>query len=185
MRKSLSLLLAGGLAVAPGAAAESPAGAPSEADLLQGKCILCHSAMRVYTMDPAKLKETVERMAAKNPEWFKDVSSRHVVEALSSILKDPNIAAQRASWEEAVARGKALYADRSLGTAGKACIDCHPAGSLARVEEKYPKYDEKLNRYESLEERLATMIVTKLGGAPPFAGDPRITDLGIYLTSLR
>ena len=156
-----------------------------ETDLLQNKCNLCHLAIRIYSADTQKLKETVDRMTAKNPEWFKDTNSRHLVEALAMMFKDPKVMAMRKAWEEAVARGKALYVDRSLGTTGKACVDCHAEGSLGFVKELYPKYNETLNRYESMEERLSGMIVTKLGGAPPASGDPRITDLTLYLKSLR
>ena len=183
MRRTWSLLLiASTLAAVPCARADE---ATAEADLLRAKCTLSHTSMRVYTADTAKLKEVVDRMTAKNPEWFKDTDSRHLMEALTTLLDDPKIAAQRTAWEEAVARGKALYADRSLGTAGKACLDCHPEGSLGRVKDLYPKYSEALNRYESMEERLSGMIVTKLGGAPPAVGDPKLSDLIFYLKSLR
>ena len=183
MRKLASLLvLACSLIGAPGVRA---ADSPAETDLLSAKCTLCHTSSRVYETDGAKLQELVGRMTAKNPEWFKDTDSRHLMEALATMLKDPKVAAQRKAWEEAVARGKALYADRSLGTAGKACIDCHAEGSLGRVKDLYPKYNEQLNRYESMEQRLSSMIVTKLGGAPPTAGDPRLSDLAFYLKSLR
>jgi cytochrome c len=176
------VLFASILAAVPIARADE---ATVEADLLRAKCTLCHTSTRVYTADTAKLKEVVDRMTAKNPEWFKDTDSRHLMEALAKLLDDPKVMAQRKAWEEAVARGKALYADRSLGTTGKACVDCHAEGSLGRVKDLYPRYDEKSNRYESLEERLTTMIVTKLGGAAPAIGDPRLTDLTIYLKSLR
>ena len=91
----------------------------------------------------------------------------------------------RKAWEEAVARGKALYVDSSLGTTGKGCVDCHAEGSLGCVKELYPKYSETLNRYESMEERLSGMIVTKLGGAPPASGDLADHRPHLYLKSLR
>ena len=183
MRKLVSLLvLACSLVVETNVRA---ADSPAETDLLNAKCILCHTSMRIYETDGAKLQELVDRMTAKNPEWFKDTDSRHLMEALATMVKDPKVAAQRKAWEEAAARGKALYADRSLGTVGKACIDCHAEGSLGRVKDLYPKYDEKLNRYQSLEERLSSMIVTKLGGIPPPAGDQRLSDLIFYLKALR
>jgi cytochrome c len=155
-----------------------------EIDLINVKCQLCHRGIRLYIMEPSRLREIVDRMTAKNPEWFKDVDSRHLVDVLSTMLKDPKIDAQRKAWEESVSRGKALFADRSLGTTGKACLDCHAEGSLGRVKDLYPKFNEKLNRFESMEERLSSMIVTKLGGAAPAAGDPRLTDLTLYLKTL-
>lgn len=176
------LVLACSLIVAPSVRA---ADSPAETDLLNAKCTLCHTSLRVYETDGAKLQELVDRMTAKNPEWFKNTDSRHLMEALAAMIKDPKVAAQRKAWEEAVSRGKALYTDRSLGPAGKACIDCHAEGSLGRVKDLYPKYNEKLNRYESMEERLSSMIVTKLGGTPPTAGDQRLSDLAFYLKSLR
>ena len=183
MRRAWPLLLfASTLAAVPGARADE---ATEEADLLKAKCTLCHTSMQIYVADRAKLKEVVDRMTAKNPEWFKDTDSRHLLAVLTRMLGDPKVAAQRKAWEDAVARGKALFADRSLGTTGKACVDCHAEGSLGRVKELYPRYDEKSNRYESLEERLSTMIVSKLGGAAPTVGDQRVSDLGIYLKSLR
>jgi cytochrome c553 len=175
-------LFAAILAAAPGVRADE---STVEADLLTAKCTLCHTSMRVYTADTAKLKEVVERMTAKNPEWFRDTDSQHLLDALVKMLGDPTVVAQRKAWEEAVARGRALYADRTLGTAGKACVDCHAEGSLGRVKNLYPRYDEKTNRYESLEERLATMMVTKLGAAAPAIGDRRVGDLSSYLKSLR
>jgi len=183
MRIFLSLLfLAFSLTVATVVRADE---STAETDLIQVKCELCHTMMRGYLMDASRLKEIVDRMTAKNPQWFKDVDSRHLMEVLTTMLKDPKIAALRQAWEEAVARGKALYVDRSLGTTGKACVDCHAEGTLGRVKDLYPKYNEKLNRFESMEERLSGMIVTKLGGAQPAIGDPRITDLTLYLKSLR
>lgn len=183
MRRSLSLIL---LICCMLCASIVQAAEPAdETALVQGKCELCHTMMRGYVMDATKLQEIVDRMTAKNPEWFKDVDSRHIVQVLGTMLKDPKVAALRKAWEESVARGRALYADRSLGTSGKACVDCHAEGSLGSVKDLYPKYNEKLNRYESMEERLSSMIVTKLGGAPPAVGDPRLTDLTLYLKSLR
>jgi cytochrome c len=183
MNKSASLLLlAFNLIVAPAVRADE---STVETDLIQVKCNLCHTAIRIYAMEPSRLKEIVDRMTAKNPEWFKNVDSRHLVEVLSTMLKDPKMDARRKAWEEAVGRGKALYADHSLGTTGKACLDCHAEGSLGRVQDMYPKFNEKLNRFESMEERLSNMIVTKLGGTAPAVGDPRITDLTLYLKSLR
>lgn len=183
MRRSWPLLiLAFTLIAAPATRADDSA---AETDLLKGKCTLCHTSLRVYTADAANLKELVERMTAKNPDWFKDTDSRHLMDALAAMLNDPKVAAQRKAWEDAVARGKALYVDRSLGAGGKACVDCHAEGSLGRVKDLYPKYNEQLGRFESMEERLSSMIVTKLGGAPPAVGDQRVSDLGFYLRSLR
>jgi cytochrome c len=52
------------------------------------------------------------------------------------------------------------------------------------VKDLYPKFNEKLNRFESMEERLSNMIVTKLGGTAPAVGDPRLTALTLYLKTL-
>lgn len=166
--------------------APAGAGQPSaEADLVAAKCTLCHTSLKIYTADSARLKEVVKRMTEKNPEWFRDVDSRHLMETLEKMLADPGTAAMRRSWEETVARGRQLFSDRGLGTAGKSCADCHDAAKLGRVKDDYPKFNAALGRHESLEERLNAMIVTKMGGTGFAVGDERATALSLYLKSLR
>jgi len=80
------LLFASTLAAVPGARADE---ATEEADLLKAKCTLCHTSMQIYVADRAKLKEVVDRMTAKNPEWFKDTDSRHLLAVLTRMLGDP------------------------------------------------------------------------------------------------
>jgi cytochrome c553 len=167
------------------AAAVAAAAATPEEELIASKCTLCHTKAAVYTADSAKLKETVERMTAKNPAWFKDVEMRHLLEALEKMVADPQVAAARAAWDAAAARGEALFTDPTLGTTGKSCADCHSAASLGRVKDAYPRFNPELGRAESLEERLDTMVRVKLQGAGLPLGDERSTALAIYLKTLR
>lgn len=167
-------------------AAPALAGEPrAEAELVGAKCTLCHTDLRIYTADSARLREIVQRMTEKNPAWFRDVDSAHLMESLEKMLADPGTAAMRKSWEETVARGKQLFADRALGTTGKSCADCHDAAKLGRVKDDYPKFNAALGRHESLEERLNAMIVAKMGGTGFAVGDERATALSLYLKSLR
>jgi len=182
MRTALAPALA---AAALLAAATGSAAATSEEELIASKCTLCHTKAAVYTVDSAKLRETVERMTAKNPDWFKDVEMRHLLESLEKMVADPRVAEARAAWDAAAARGKALFADPSLGTTGKSCADCHSAASLGRVKDGYPRFNPELGRAESLEERLDAMVRVKLKGAGLPLGDERSTALAIYLKTLR
>lgn len=165
------------------AATQRPAALPDE-DLLVNKCSLCHAMNRMYTLEPARAQELVDRMTAKNPDWFKDVDKAHMVEALAKVLNAPEIVARRKAWEETVARGKALFADASLG-AGKACADCHTLEALRRVADEYPSYDLKLNRYVSLTERINLMIADKMAGPALPPGDARLVELEAFLKTLR
>lgn len=167
------------------AAAVAQTAAPAADDLIQKKCSLCHTGHRIYNADPSQLKGLVERMEAKNPEWFKDADKGHLAAALAKMLDDPQIVARRKDWEAAVARGKEVFADAALGTNGKSCSSCHPPETLAGVTERYPAYDTAAGRYISLQERLQKMIVTKLAGPEIPLGDPRTVALETYLKSIR
>lgn len=166
------------------AGAQQPAGTP-ESDLLNTKCSLCHTGHRLLTADPAQVKDLVERMEAKNPDWFKGTEKAHLVEALATLLKDPQIAARRTAWDETVAQGKALFSDASLGASGKSCQSCHTAAAMRRVADDYPKFDGALNRYISFQERISLMISGKMGGKVLPLGDPRPVALEAYLKSVR
>ena len=183
MRTFTTLILAAVL-VAPLTVAAQTA-APTEEDLIQKKCSICHTGHRVFTADPAQLKEVVERMERKNPDWFKDTDKGHLVEGLAKLLNDPEIAARRKAWEATVAKGKEVFADASLGTTGKSCASCHTPEALRGIAERYPAYDTAASRYVSLQERLQKMIVTKLAGPEIPLGDPRTVGLEAYLKSLR
>lgn len=167
------------------AAAVAQTAAPAEEDLIQKKCDLCHSAHSIFSADPTKIKELVERMTAKNPEWFKDADKGHLAAALAKLFNDPQIIARRKDWEATVAKGKEVFADATLGKSGKSCAFCHQPATLRRVTEGYPAYDTAAGRYISLQERLQKMIVTKLDGVEIPLGDPRTVALEAYLKSLR
>src|SRR5512137_931148 len=83
------------LVVSPAGAAgpAAPAGpaaatGPAADQLLIEKCSFCHTAKRINVMDPAKVKETVERMRTMNPDWISDVQSEHVIQVIAEVLKD-------------------------------------------------------------------------------------------------
>lgn len=174
-------MLALGLAAAPVLGAET---APSLEDaVLTGKCSLCHSSKRVLTMDPEKIKTTVERMQKMNPDWITTTDKDHVVEVLAKVLKDPALVAGRKAWQEAVERGEALYRDPKLGKSGFTCAACHEQGALKNVADAYPQYDLKLRRLVSLEERIQLMIREKMEGEPLPSNSQQMFDLLAYLKS--
>jgi cytochrome c553 len=172
------------LTLASPAAAQRADTSPAH-QILNAKCTRCHSADRVYKADPAQIPGIVDRMEQKNPEFFRDTDKAALVESLSKILNDPNVAASRAAWDETVAKGKAVFNDATLGTTGKSCASCHQPEVFTGIAEKYPALDTKLGRLISLQERLRTMIETKLGGQQLPLGDPRTVALEAYLKSLR
>ena len=152
---------------------------------LNAKCTRCHSSDRVLKANPGQLQGIVDRMELKNPEFFRDTDKAALIESLSKILNDPKVAAGRAAWDESVARGMAAFNDTSLGTNGKSCSSCHQPEDLKGAGERHPKFDAKLGRLVSLQERLRVMIETKLDGKAPPLGDGRMVDLEAYITSLR
>lgn len=183
MKTPAILALAAALVLPAIAAAQ--AAEPTVEDLIQKKCSICHTGHRILSADPAKIKDLVERMESKNPDWFKDTDKGHLVAALAKLLNDPQIVARRKDWEAMVAKGKEVFADTHLGTTGKSCASCHRPEALRGVSDKYPAYDAQLARYVSLQERLQRMIVSKLTGPEIPLGDPRTVALEAYLKSLR
>jgi len=183
MKKLALLALASVLVFSVPAAAQTAA--PGGEALILKKCALCHTGHRIYSADPAQIRELVERMATKNPEWFKDADKGHLVAGLAKILNDPQIAIRRNDWEATVARGREVFADASLGKSGKSCASCHQPEALRGVTEKYPAYDKASGRYLSLQEWLRVMITSKLAGPDLPLGDPRTVALEAYLKSLR
>jgi cytochrome c553 len=180
------LIVALAVAAALPAAALAQQGTAQAVDpQLVKKCTLCHSSQRFLTANPAQLKELVERMAQKFPDWFKDAEQQELVAKLDALLGDPKVVAGRAQWDETVARGKALFADASLGVGAKSCAGCHAPESLRNVADAYPKFDAKTGRHISLQERIDQMIVGQMGGKQLPLGDIRTVSLEAYLKSLR
>jgi mono/diheme cytochrome c family protein len=153
--------------------------------LINANCTRCHSADRVLKADPAKIPDIVDRMQQLSPEAFRGVDQEALKEGLAKVLRDPQVAAGRAAWDEAVARGRALFNDVTLGATGKSCASCHKAEDLKGVADRYPQYVAKLGRVVVLQEWLRMMIEVKLGGQQLPVGDPRTTALEAYLKSLR
>jgi cytochrome c len=165
-----------------------------EEQLLNEKCSLCHSSKRIYTIDPAQLATVVERMRKMNPDWFTDIKSEHMVEALAAILKDPQLVAGRQAWQEAVDRGSRLFADPSLGKNEYSCKSCHDPSAkspseipitLRNVADAFPRWDTKLKRFVDINEAINRMIAEKLGGEPLPPNDQKLFDLLAYLKTLK
>ena len=166
------------------AAAHLPAEEPTSEALLKEKCSLCHSSKRINRMDPAKVKETVERMRKMNPDWISSIQSDHIAAAIAKAIDDPGIIAARTAWREALSRGEALFKDLTLGKKGVSCSSCHTMPEqFSKIEDAYPRWDAKLKRFVSLDETIAIMLREKIG-AEIAPNDQRIHDLLIYLKTL-
>lgn len=157
---------------------------PTAEALVKEKCSLCHSSKRVNRMDPARIKETVERMRKLNPDWISSIQSDHIAAVISKTVNDPNVIAARTAWQEALDRGEALFKDDTVGKKGVSCATCHSmVEQFHQVEDSYPRWDAKLKRFVGLDETIATMLRDKVG-AELAPSDQRIHDLLIYLKSL-
>lgn len=163
------------------AAVQLRAEEPTAEALLKEKCSLCHSSKRINRMDPAKIKETVERMRKMNPDWITTIQSDHIAAVIAKTVEDPNIIAARTAWREALDRGEALFKDDTLGKSGKSCGSCHSMPEqFEKIEDSYPRWDANRKRFAGLDETIAIMLREKVG-AELVANDQRIHDLLIYL----
>jgi cytochrome c len=167
----------------PAATAQTESSSPDQL-LINAKCTRCHTADRVLKADPERIRGIVDRMEQKSPELFRGTDNSELTEGLVRVLRDPAVAASRAAWDETVARGRAVFTDASLGNSGKSCSSCHRPDDLRGTADRYPKFDAKLGRLVSLQERLRTMIQSKLGGKELPLGDIRTVALEAYLKSL-
>jgi len=166
------------------AAADLRAEEPTAEALLKEKCSLCHSSKRINRMDPAKIKETVERMRKMNPDWISTIQSEHIATVIAKTIDDPGIIAARTAWREALGRGEGLFKDDTLGKKGVSCSGCHSMPEqFSKIEDTYPRWDAKLKRFVSLDETIAIMLREKIG-AELAPNDQRIHDLLIYLKTL-
>lgn len=150
--------------------------------LLTEKCSLCHPSTRIFRSEPAKLKEIIERMRSKNPDWISTIQSEHIAAVVAKITNDPNVTATRLAWSEAVDRGTDLFNDKALGTKGVSCSTCHKPEAFRSVEDSYPRWDAKLKQFVGLDATILTMMREKVG-ADVTASDQRVMDLLIYLKS--
>ena len=179
------IIAAAALCLPPGLAAEEgEAVTEEERQIIRSTCTPCHSDSRILTTDPAKIRPVIEDMKAKNPALFADVETRILGAALEKMLRDPQVAARRKAWEDLVSRGRELFSDPSLGRTGKSCVTCHTPDQLAGVAADFPKFDEKLNRYVSLLDKINFMISSNMGGKDLPLGDPLSIALVAYLKSL-
>ena len=164
-----------------------------EEKLLNEKCSLCHSSKRINNIDPAKLAAVVERMRKMNPDWFADIKSEHMVEAIAALLKDPQLVAGRKAWQEAVDRGEQFFADTTLGKNDYSCKTCHDPSAtlpelpirLRNVADAFPQWNPKLKRFVDLNETINRMIADKLGGGQLPPNDQKLFDLIAYLKTLK
>ena len=163
------------------AAAQLRAEEPTGEALLKEKCSLCHSSKRINRMDPAKIKETVERMRKMNPDWITTIQSDHIAAVIAKAIEDPSIVAARTAWREALERGEALFKNDTLGKSGTSCSSCHTMPEqFEKIEDSYPRWDANLKRFASLDETIAIMLREKIG-AELGPNDQRVHDLLIYL----
>ena len=166
------------------AAAQLRAEEATQDALLSEKCSLCHSSKRINRMDPAKIKETVERMRKMNPDWISTVQSDHISSVIAKVVEDPSIAAARTAWREALVRGEALFRNETIGNKGVSCSRCHTkTEQFHQIQDSYPRWDAKLKRFVGLDETIAIMLREKVG-AELAPNDQRIHDLLIYLKTL-
>lgn len=153
--------------------------------LLVEQCNLCHSGHRIYQIDPKEIATVVDRMRKMNPDWFLELKSEHMVEAIAAILKDPSMVATREAWAAAVERGSQIFADTSLGKNGYNCRACHtPPEVLRNIADAYPRWDPKLKRFVDFNDAINRMIVEKLGGDALPITDQKLYDLVVYLKTL-
>ncbi len=99
--------------------------------------------------------------------------------------------------DEAVARGKVLFGDVSLGTNGMSCNSCHIEGGtkpgqmgdmnippFAQVRRKYPAYFPMAGRVMTLDQVVNFCVTTPLEGKALPWDDQRLADLAAYITSV-
>jgi cytochrome c len=161
--------------------------------LLNEQCNLCHSSKRIYNIDPAQIATVVERMRKMNPDWFMDIKSEHMVQAIAAITKEPTMISARKAWLEAVDRGELLFADTGLGKNGYSCKSCHDSSAkppdfpitLRNVADAFPQWNPKLKRFVDLNETINRMIADKLGGSQLSPNDQKLFDLIAYLKTLK
>lgn len=158
---------------------------PTDKEILESKCTICHSGHRVYRLKSDQIRAVVERMRILNPDQISTNDSDHISQVIEKLLGDPNAIAQRDAWLDAVARGEALFKDVSLGTTGKSCSSCHSAGSLKHVEDSFPRFDPALKRFVDIQEAINLMIRDKQKGTPLPPNDQRYFDLLAYIKSLK
>lgn len=96
----------------------------------------------------------------------------------------------------AIAMGRRLFKDSSLGTNGKSCNSCHinmgrsykrgPMGAMNFFsKEKYPRYFMMAKKVMSLDQIINTCVKMALKGKPLKWNDPKLTALNAYISSLR
>jgi cytochrome c len=85
----------------------------------------------------------------------------------------------------AVARGKALWSDASLGTAGQSCASCHsdPA-ELAGIVHKYPKYQKMAKKVITLDQMVNLCIVNPMEGTALAWDDQRMADIVTFISMM-
>lgn len=176
---ALGAPLGASMALAQGGAA------PTDDEILNAKCTLCHSGHRIYQLKPEEIRPVVERMRTLNPDWITTTESDHIVAVIAKLLDDPSAIATRVAWSEAVERGAALFKDARLGTTGKSCLSCHQSGSLRNVEDAFPKYDPVRKRFVEISEAINFMIQERMKGAPLPPNDQRYFDLLTYIKTLK
>jgi len=91
--------------------------------------------------------------------------------------------------DKAVEAGKKLFADKKLGTNGKACADCHANPEKKKLHLKnrvgdYPKYDRREKRVVTIGTKINQMLERMLKGKKESLGSERLVAIEAYLMNL-
>ena len=84
--------------------------------------------------------------------------------------------------EAVVARGKALFADASLGTNGKSCATCHGEGKVWAGKSRFPKV--ALGGTRTLDQAIQICVTNALAGTLLPWDDERLSALAVFVDRL-
>lgn len=91
-------------------------------------------------------------------------------------------------FEEAVASGRKLFADASLGTNGKSCDSCHTNLGKGDIpftgRAPFPKVFSMAKRVRTLDQTVQGCLMGAMKGNPLAWDDAKLTDLVSYINSL-
>lgn len=91
----------------------------------------------------------------------------------------------KAEFKMAAERGKALWSDASLGTAGQSCASCHadPA-EFAGIVHTFPKYQKMAKKVVTLDQMVNLCIVNPMKGTALAWDDQRIADIATFIAMI-
>ncbi|MHB8837017.1 MAG: c-type cytochrome [Candidatus Methylomirabilia bacterium] len=90
--------------------------------------------------------------------------------------------------EDAVASGKKLFADASLGTNGRSCNSCHTGLGKGDIpftgRVPFPKVFSMAKKMRTLDQTVQGCIIGAMKGSPLAWDDAKLTDLVTYVNTL-